>query len=218
MKQRYIAFAFAATVALLCGTAYAAGRWLTPAGPIELHGRPVWTPPAAATTARSAATPTASGRPAATPSPAGTAAAPAPSAAPAGRLTPTATPTPTITPTPSPAPPLAFAFEPLAAVRHSVGDCPGAYILGRVTDAQGRPLANVRLQLADEYGNQQMQISKSVAGEVGRYDFPLFGPPRRFFLSVVDVAGQPISPRIEIPHGVGPDAAATCHWVDWQRR
>ena len=31
-------------------------------------------------------------------------------------------------------------------------------------------------------------------GEAGRYDFPIFGPPRRFYLSVVDGGGQPLSP------------------------
>jgi hypothetical protein len=104
------------------------------------------------------------------------------------------------------------------AVRHTAGDCPGAYILGHVTDAQGAPLANVRLRLTDEYGNQQTQTTKSGAGEVGRYDFPLFGPPRRFYLSVVDAQDRPLSPVIEIPHGVGAAPQATCHWADWRRR
>lgn len=220
MKQRDIVLVFAATVALLCAAAYAAGRWIAPPAEVGSRGRPAWTPPAAATAPTSAVTLTAFARPAASPSPGRTAPAPAPTTtlAPAGRLTPTAMLTSTATFTPTLEPPSAFAFELAQEVRHSSGDCPGAYILGRVTDAQGRPLANVRLRLADEYGNQQTQVSKSGAGEAGRYDFPLFGPPRRFYLSVVDAQGRRLSPEVEIPHGVGLAAQATCHWADWRRR
>jgi hypothetical protein len=103
-------------------------------------------------------------------------------------------------------------------MRDSAGDCPGAYILGVVTDQAGSGLASVRLWLVDEYGNQDTKTTKSAAGEVGRYDFPLFGPPRRFYLTVVDASGHPISPRVEVLHGLGASAQASCHWVDWQRR
>lgn len=208
MSQRYAIPVFAVTVLLICGGAYAAGRWLLPPGQVEPGGRPAWTPPASAPTARSAASPTVTVRPAASPTPARATLAP----------TPTAAPTFTAAFTSTPEAPIAFAFALRAEVRHSTGDCPGAYILGRVTDAQARPLAGVRLQLVDEYGNQQTQISKSGANEVGRYDFPLFGPPRRFYLSVVDAQNRPLSPVIEIPHGVGGAPQATCHWADWQRR
>lgn len=208
MSQRYAILVFAITVLLICGGAYAAGRWLLPPGQIEPSGRPAWTPPASAPTVRSAASPTVTGRPTASPTPARTAPAP----------TPTAAPTFTAAFTSTPEAPIAFAFQLRAEVRHSTGDCPGAYILGRVADAQGRPLAGVRLQLVDEYGNQQTQISKSGANEVGRYDFPLFGPPRRFYLSVVDAQNRPLSPVIEISHGVGVALQATCHWADWQQR
>jgi hypothetical protein len=101
-------------------------------------------------------------------------------------------------------------------VRHSSGDCPGSYILGQITDRSGNPLPGVRLALVDEWGNSASAVSKSGAGEVGRYDFPLFGP-RRYYLIVVDAAGRPLSARIEIAHGVGPNAQASCHWADWRR-
>ena len=127
------------------------------------------------------------------------------------------TPAETETAAPSPSPEAAFPFLLARPVRHSTGDCPGAYILGLVTDRGGAPLPDVRLLLTDEYGNQETKVTKG-GGDAGRYDFPLFGPPRRFFLAVVDASGRAISPRIEIPHGVGADAQAQCHWVDWRRQ
>ena len=127
------------------------------------------------------------------------------------------TPTETETVSPSPSPVAALPFLPARPVRHSVGDCPGNYILGAVTDRGGEPLPDVRLLLVDEYGNAETKTTKGGA-DAGRYDFPIFGPPRRFYLSVVDSSTRPISPRIEIPYGVGADAQATCHWADWQRQ
>jgi hypothetical protein len=127
------------------------------------------------------------------------------------------TPTETETATPSPSPEAAFPFLLARPVRHSMGDCPGAYILGLVTDRNGVPLSDVRLRLVDEFGNEEFKVTKGGA-DAGRYDFPIFGPPRIFFLSVVDGNTRPNSPRIEIPHGVGADAQAQCHWADWRRQ
>jgi hypothetical protein len=126
-------------------------------------------------------------------------------------------PTSTETSLPSPSPVSGFAFDLTRPVRHGSGDCPGTYILGQIADRTGNALPDVRLRLVDEYNNQQTTATKSGA-DAGRFDFPIFGPPRRFYLTVVDGSGQPVSPRIEIQHGSGADAQATCHWVDWQRR
>jgi len=35
---------------------------------------------------------------------------------------------------------------------------------------------------------------------------------------VTDTQGRPLSPVVEIPHGVGSAAEAKCHWADWQRQ
>ena len=126
-------------------------------------------------------------------------------------------PTETETAASSPSPAAAFPFLLARSVRHSTGDCPGAYILGLVTARSGAPLPDVRLRLVDEFGNEEFKVTKGGA-DAGRYDFPVFGPPRRFFLSVVDGNTRPNSPRIEISHGVGADAQAQCHWVDWRRQ
>jgi hypothetical protein len=131
----------------------------------------------------------------------------------------TVEPTPTATETPiaSPSPLPVFPFDLAQPVRHSSDDCPGTYILGQVTDRAGDPLPGVRLWLVDEYNNQETAVTKS-GGDAGRYDFPIFGPPRKFYLTVVDGSGQPISPRIEISHASGAQSGATCHWVDWLGR
>ncbi len=227
MSQRYAILVFLVAVLVLCAGAYVVGRLIRPASQAEFRSRPAWTPPGATPASQPGATLAARG--AATLGTPGWTATPATRAAitpargstaePAGLPTQTSSPTPTTTATLTPeAAATAFAFELARPVRHSSGDCPGSYILGRVTEAQGGPLANARLKLSDEYGNQQVQTTKTGASEVGRYDFPLFGAPRRFYLSVVDAQGRPLSPAIEVPHGVGASPQATCHWVDWQQR
>ena len=72
-------------------------------------------------------------------------------------------------PTASPQPTAVEALLPYELSRpvdHSTGDCPGVYILGRITDRQGNVSPDVTLRLTDEYGNQQTQNSKTVASEV----------------------------------------------------
>jgi hypothetical protein len=132
---------------------------------------------------------------------------------------PTASATPQGSPTPSASPTVPagdFPFYPSHAVRNSSGDCPGAYVLGRVVDRAGNPMAGLVINLSDEYGNQESKVTKGGA-DAGRYDFPLFGPPRRFYVMVME-GGKPASQQVEVPHGVGSQPQASCHWVDWQRR
>ena len=127
------------------------------------------------------------------------------------------TPTPTSTVLPDAPPTPAFQFALVGNVKHTAGDCPGSYILGQVSDRAGKPLPDVQLLLSDEYGNQERKMTKSGA-DAGRYDFPLFPPPRRFFLTVVDASGRPLSAQVEIAHGVGVNPSATCHWVYWRQQ
>lgn len=231
MHPRTTVFVFLIVLLLICSSAYLLGRALPPVAQVDEVRAGAGSPPggaprtqakgqAAATLTRVAAPQP----PAATFTPVWTAPAarglPQPVAeARSPTETPVANPTPTGTLTPATEPPGdVFDFALLAPVRHSSGDCPGNYILGQVQDGAGNPLPNVTLHLSDEYGNQQRQVTKSSAGEMGRYDFPLFGPARRFYLSVVDAANQPLSPVIEIPHGMGAFAQASCHGADWQRR
>ncbi len=128
----------------------------------------------------------------------------------------TVTPAPTAEESPTPAP--AYLYALARPVRYSTGDCPGTYILGQVTDRTGAPLPDVRLYLVDQYGNAATAVSKSGAADAGRYDFPLSGPARRFFLTVIDAGGRQLSPQLEIGYGLVPEPQATCFWVDWRRR
>jgi hypothetical protein len=226
INQRSIGLGVLAVVLLLCAGAYAVGRLMPPAGEIGRTARQAWTPPEPSPTGRANVTSTsspgaASSTPtrAATPTrPGGATPAPVGTVAPARTLTPTGSPTPTETPTQTPEPTAeGFPYELARPVRHTSGDCPGNYILGLVTDSAGRSLPDVHLALVDEWGNSASAVSKSVAAEVGRYDFPLFGS-QRYYLTVVDAVGRPLSLRIQIEHGVGANAPANCHWADWRRR
>lgn len=123
----------------------------------------------------------------------------------------TATPEPSATPIP------AYPYTLARSVRYSNGDCPGTYALGTVTDRSGAPIAGVRLSLVDEYGNAATAVTKPGPGDTGRYDFPMGGPPRRFYMTVVDEAGRALSPRVEILHDLPPQQGNGCRWVDWRR-
>lgn len=136
-------------------------------------------------------------------------------AAPGPTARPTATPAP---PTPTPTAQAAYPFVPAGPVRHTSGDCPGPSIRGVVRDAAGNGLAGVRLWRYDQWGNQQTVESKSAAGEVGRYDFPLGDTPNVHYVQVVDAGGVPISPRVEVPHRQGEAGDNACHWLDWIAR
>ena len=237
MRQRGYLIAFVLVLLIACVGGFVGGRFLIRRLQQDFGSQATWAPPTVAASAQTEdATPGAaanvrptSSQPRSTPP---VLATPIPTRilvtvpAPAGAETPASdmaspepepTPTETETATPSPLPEAAFSFLLARPLRHSTGDCPGAYILGLVTDRSGAPLPDVRLLLVDEYGNQEAKVTKGGA-DAGRFDFPIFGPPRRFYLSVVDAGGSPLSPRVEIPHRVGAGAQATCHWADWQRR
>ena len=71
----------------------------------------------------------------------------------------------------------------------------------------------------DQWGNEAFTTSKSAASELGRYDFPLFPPDGSavtYSVTVVDAAGNPLSPSAAVAHGHdGAFRDANCHWVDW---
>ena len=132
----------------------------------------------------------------------------------------TETPTPsTETPTPEPIQVSNEPFQTKGAVRYSQGDCGGTYVIGFVTDRDGVPMPGVRLRLIDEFNNEALAVTKSGQADLGRYDFPVAGPPRRLSVAIVDDAGTLLSRSAGFPfYGDAPDAQATCYWIDWQGR
>jgi len=239
MRQRGYAIAFLLVLLAACAGAFLGGHFLWQRLQQDFRPRQDWVPPVVTVSVpagQAMTVPPPTAEPSATraltptlmpPSPVLPTAAATTTIVPGDtpELTPTPastelaqTRTPTATRTPGSEQVGQFPYTLARPVRHSTGDCPGSYILGQVTDQNSQPLPGVRLWLVDEYGNQAETVTKSGQGDAGHYDFPLFGPPRRFYLSVVDGSGHPISPRVEVPHGVGANSQATCHWVDWQRR
>lgn len=222
MRSRGLAVGFLIVVLAACVGAYAAWRVsnsrLGPSGP-------AWQPP---TPAAAVVSPTAaSAVPTAVVVP--TVAVPTNTPAPALTSTPTtrlrSSPTPTLvgstaTPSPTSAPVGSYRFLPVGSVRHTTGGCPGLYVMGDVWDARGNPLPGVRLRNTDQWGNEAFTTTKSGAGDLGHYDFPLFPPDGMavtYRLVVLDEAGRPASPVVSVPHHhQGPYRDASCHWLDWQ--
>ena len=233
MRRFGLVVLFVLVVLVVCAGAYFGGQFLVQRFRQDFQPRPAWAPAGPTASPRAGQAWTA---PPLTVDPA--AQAPAPTPTRPAIPTPAAPPSPTYAPitpvgqtpqptattelseTASPEPTVRNSFPYVLArpVRDSSGDCPGNYVLGQVTDRAGNGLPDVRLHLVDEYGHEATKITKSGVGEMGRYDFPLFGAPRRFYLTVVDATGNALSASVEIPHGVGANPTATCHWVDWQRR
>ncbi len=97
------------------------------------------------------------------------------------------------------------------AVVHD-NNCPGQYVMGRVVNAQGDPVAGVQIVMRDEWGNQATAISKNGAIDYGMFDFPIpSGAPHQIYVTVIDDGGNPISAAITIPHRQGEATEASCH-------
>ena len=98
-----------------------------------------------------------------------------------------------------------------AAIVHD-NDCPGQYVMGRVINLEGGPVAGIHIIMRDEWGNQSSAISKNGASDYGLFDFPIpSGAPHQIYITVVDDGGNPISAVIAIPHRQGEAPDASCH-------
>ncbi|MCC9075816.1 transglycosylase domain-containing protein [Litorilinea aerophila] len=92
--------------------------------------------------------------------------------------------------------------------------CPGQYVMGQVVDANGAPVAGVRIRMEDPWGNIAETTSKSGPGDYGQFDFPIYGAgPQDLILTVLDAAGNPVSPPIVIPHKKDAESDTPCHHV-----
>jgi len=89
--------------------------------------------------------------------------------------------------------------------------------MGNVYGRDGKPLAGVRLWRYDQWGNEAQSVSKSGQIDYGRYDFNLGDTPNVFYVTIIDAAGHPIAPVVEIQHHQGPRPEANCHFLDWRQ-
>ncbi len=83
-----------------------------------------------------------------------------------------------------------------------------------MTDAAGNLLPNVRLRLHDGWGNAQETATKNAPA--GQYDFPLYGLPRQYWVTVIDGTGTGISSSIQVEHKVNDKIA--CHYVNFRQK
>lgn len=104
-----------------------------------------------------------------------------------------------------------------AAVSHHTS-CPGQYIVGQVTNADGAPRAGVHIVLVDQWGNRADAVSKDGAADFGNYDFPLSDFANEYTLTVVDEGGNAISPPVVVAHRQGEAGDAPCHTVVWREQ
>ncbi len=126
--------------------------------------------------------------------------------------TPTATPRVTVTPPTNQTRPTGPGTYRLLGVAHD-HFCPGEYIMGQVLNSRGTPVAGVQVAAVDEWGNQNVTLSKAGAIDYGNYDFPIGAARRDFFITVIDAAGNPISETAWVQHRKFNDLP--CHHVVW---
>jgi len=98
-------------------------------------------------------------------------------------------------------------------------NCPGQYVMGRIVNSSGEPVAGVWVKMRDQWGNETTAVSKSGAIDYGMFDFPIpSGSPHELSLTVVGEDGVPLSATITIPHRQGEAAELSCHHIVFQQR
>jgi hypothetical protein len=107
-------------------------------------------------------------------------------------------------------------FLPLGPAQPDLSQpCPGCprapgYIVGRVVDAGGHPLAGVRLVCYNDWHRYPIVGSKGG----GEYDFPILQAEATWYVVILDDADRPVSP--EAPVYFNP-LEACWYRLDWQR-
>lgn len=215
MQDRTYAIAFLLILAIICLGAYVAVTTVlfSPRAPTISLRTP--TPPA---TLEVTATPTLPLFPTPT-SPPSLVTPVAPTPTPPPPAIPTPSPSPTPAPEPSPTGPTPTPALPtpvggfLYRLRSIEGpNCQrGAYIRGRVYDAQGNGEPGVRVHLFNPWGYSRIKETKGDP-ERGEYDFVLGGDSALFHIEIVNSAGQAISPTWDIDYEGG-----CTTFLDWQR-
>jgi hypothetical protein len=129
------------------------------------------------------------------------------------------TPTPTLTPAglQAPVPQVAEQNRYQLSTLYHGDNCPGGYVMGRVVNNNGGPVAGIRISMVDGWGNYYEAMSKSGDADFGSFDFPLYSDtPQDLKLTVLDGNGNPISRTYVVPHNQNPDSRQPCHFVTFQ--
>ncbi|MFQ5886398.1 MAG: hypothetical protein ACE5II_04095 [Anaerolineae bacterium] len=216
MQDRTYAIAFLLILAIICLGAYVAVTTVLfrPRVPTISLGTP--SPP---TSLEVTSTPTLPLFPTPTSLPSlVTPVAPTPTPLPPATPTPSPSPTPTpepspTAPTPTPAPPTPVGGFLYRLLSIEGPNCQrGAYIRGRVYDAQGKGEPGVRVHLFNPWGYSEIKETKGDPDNRGEYDFVLGPDSARFNIEIVNSAGQAISATWDIDYQGGCTA-----FVNWQR-
>jgi penicillin-binding protein 1C len=105
-----------------------------------------------------------------------------------------------------------------APVVHN-NECPGQYVMGRIVNGAGAPIAGVAVKMRDQWGNETVAVSKSGAIDFGLFDFPIpSGAPHELYLTVLGEGGAPASATVTIFHRQGEGGDFSCHHVVFQSR
>ena len=98
--------------------------------------------------------------------------------------------------------------------------CPGQYVMGQAVDERGIALPGVTIRLVDAWDNTYQTVSKSGAGDAGRFDFPIYGrdAPQSFTLQVLDANGNPNGSPILVPHRTDENSNRPCHHLVVKRQ
>ena len=109
-----------------------------------------------------------------------------------------------------------YRYRPLGPAQPELSQpCPGCprapgYIIGRVADAGGNPLAGVRLVCYNDWHRYPVVGTKGS----GEYDFPIIQAETTWYVVVLDEADQPLSSAAPVNF----DPLAACWYrLDWQR-
>lgn len=111
---------------------------------------------------------------------------------------------------------IAHFYLPLGPARPDLSQpCPGCprapgYIVGRVVDVGGVPLAGVRLVCYNDWHRYPVVGTKGS----GEYDFPILQAEATWYVAVLDEADQPISPQAPVQFN---PLEACWYRLDWQR-
>jgi len=127
---------------------------------------------------------------------------------------PPAQPTETVSapaPTSVPVPSYAFRLAGPPAPDPNWSIC--CYLIGTIRDAAGNGLEGIQVKAFNEWNPPALATTKG-GGEAGQYNIPIGRDVVSWYIVVIDAAGNPISPQVQIQFDPN---AGSGYRVNWQR-